>query len=39
MQDLDFYYSKSSEGVSAINLRLKPEADVDELLRSTERFS
>ena len=34
LQDLDFYYSKSSEGVSAINLRLKPEADVDELLRS-----
>lgn len=34
IQDIDFYYSKSSEGVSAVTLRLKPEADVDELLRS-----
>ena len=35
LQDIDFYYSTSSEGVSSINLRLKPEADVDELLRTT----
>ena len=34
LQDIDFYYSKSSEGVSAITLRLKPQADVDELLRT-----
>ena len=34
LQDVDFYYSKSSESVSAITLRLKPEADVDELLRT-----
>ena len=34
LQDIDFYYSKSSEGVSAINLKLKPDADVDELLRT-----
>ena len=36
-QDLDFYYSKSSEGISAINLRLKPEADVD-AAKVGERF-
>ena len=29
LQDIDFYYSKSSEGVSSVTLRLKPEADVD----------
>ena len=34
LQDIDFYYSKSSEGVSAINLKLKPDTDVDELLRT-----
>ena len=34
LQDVDFYYSKSSESVSSITLRLKPEADVDELLRT-----
>ena len=34
LQDVDFYYSKSSESVSAITLRLKPKADVDELLRT-----
>ena len=34
LQDIDFYYSKSSEGVSSVTLRLKPEADVDELLRA-----
>ena len=34
LQDIDFYTSKSSESVSSISLRLKPEADVDELLRT-----
>ena len=34
LQDIDFYYSKSSEGVYSVTLRLKPEADVDELLRA-----
>ena len=33
LQDIDFYYSKSSEGSSNVTLKLKPEADVDELLR------
>ena len=33
LQDIDFYYSKSSEGTSSVTLRLKPNADVDELLR------
>ena len=34
IQDIDFFYSKSSEGSSVVTLRLKPEADVDELLRT-----
>ena len=34
LQDIDFYYSKSSEGISSVNLKLKPNADVDELLRT-----
>ena len=33
--DIDFHYSTSSEGASSVTLRLKPEADVDELLRTT----
>ena len=33
LQDIDFYYSKSSEGSSNVTLKLKPKADVDELLR------
>ena len=35
IEDIDFYYSTSSEGASSVTLRLKPEADVDELLRTT----
>ena len=34
LQDIDFFTSTSSEGISRVTLRLKPEADVDELLRS-----
>ena len=34
LQDIDYYYSKSSEGMSSVTLRLKPNADVDELLRT-----
>ena len=34
VEDIDFYYSTSSEGSSEVTLRLKPEADVDELLRT-----
>ena len=34
IQDIDFFYSKSSEGSSVVTLRLKPDADVDELLRT-----
>ena len=34
LQDIDYYYSKSKEGSSNVTLRLKPEADVDELLRT-----
>ena len=34
IEDIDFYYSTSSEGSSEVTIRLKPEADVDELLRT-----
>ena len=34
LQDIDYYYSKSNEGSSNVTLRLKPEADVDEILRT-----
>ena len=35
IEDIDFYYSTSSEGASSVTLRLKPEADVDELKNNT----
>ena len=33
MQDIDFYYSHSKEGISIVTLVLKPDSNIEELMR------